>query len=405
MKDVFFSKCIFFIMIAVLAAGFSCKKEAKKTADEDAPVHLVMWHEAEESVAAVLRDELKKLEPAIVVEVVRKENSTGALKLAAGDPRTAPDLYFGPHDKIGLFALIGLLEPVDQVLSPDEWDRFISMTTEAGTFQGKKYQMPIFFETLLLIYNKKLLDVPPSTTDELLAMMKEKTKDGMFGYVEQHSTAYFMAAWLHPFGGYIINENSEPGLNHPGTVEAVTYHKQFVEYMPADGEWNTVITLFNEGKAGATLNGPWIIGSAREQGISLGFAPPPMVTPAGKPMSPYAGVQGVVMISTTEHKEAVYKVLRLLAEKNAGEKMALAVGSAPAHKDAYNNPEVAGDELIRVMREAGEQAVPMPNVPEMDVMWSTSENAFVAINKNNADIIKTLEKEQKNALQSIADMK
>ena len=71
-------------------------------------------------------------------------------------------------------------------------------------------------------------------------------------FVEQHSTSYNAAAWIQGFGGYLINENREPGLNLPQTVEAMEYHKQFVSYMPADGEYNTVTTLFTEGKAAST---------------------------------------------------------------------------------------------------------------------------------------------------------
>lgn len=375
------------------------------TKKEPAPIELTMWHETEESIANVIREELKKLEPEIKVNVERKEKVTEALKLVGNDPNSAPDLFWYAHDKIGLLATMGVLEPLDQHLPLEKYENFIPMTKKAATFNGKVYQVPVYFETLLYMYNKKLLDQVPKTTDDLLAMMKEKTRDGNYGYVEQHSTAYYAAAWINGFGGYIINEKGEPGLNKQETMDAIAYHKEFVPYMPKDGEWNTVNTLFNEGKAASTLNGPWIVKSAKDAGIDLGFAAPPVISKNGKPLSPYAGVQGIMMLKASKNKEAAAKVLKLLLEKDLGEALALQIGAAPAHQDAYKNEEVQNDALISAMKMAGQSATPMPNVPEMDIMWATTEGALVSINKNDGDVKTELEKAQKESLKLIDDMK
>lgn len=53
-------------------------------------------------------------------------------------------------------------------------------------------------------------DEVPSTTEELYKYMQENTKGGHYGFVEQHSTAYYAAGWLHAFGGYILNEMVNP---------------------------------------------------------------------------------------------------------------------------------------------------------------------------------------------------
>lgn len=74
-------------------------------------------------------------------------------------------------------------------------------------------------------------DEVPSTTEELYKYMQENTKGGHYGFVEQHSTAYYAAGWLHAFGGYILNENGEPGLDDENTIKALEYHKKFVELM------------------------------------------------------------------------------------------------------------------------------------------------------------------------------
>lgn len=66
----------------------------------------------------------------------------------------------------------------------------------------------------------------PATTEELYAYMQENTRGGHYGFVEQHSTPYYAAGWINGFGGYILNDAGEPGLNLPETEEALAYHKK-----------------------------------------------------------------------------------------------------------------------------------------------------------------------------------
>ena len=61
---------------------------------------LIIWHETESDVAAVIQAELDKLRPEIVVRMERKNGLTEALKMVGNDPRAAPDFYFFAHDKL-----------------------------------------------------------------------------------------------------------------------------------------------------------------------------------------------------------------------------------------------------------------------------------------------------------------
>ncbi len=378
-------------------------KEAVKDAE---PVELTIWHTAEEGVISVLQEQLAKLEPAIKVNIVRKENMSDALKLAAGDANALPDLIWYAQDNIGMLVEMGVLDPIDDYVNADEFNKFLPMTQEAGVYKGKHYQVPAYYETVMFMYNKALLKDTevPKNTNELLQMMKDKTKDGQYGFVEQHSTAYYVSAWIHAYGGYIINENAEPGLDSKEMIDAITYHKKFVEYMPTDGEWNTVTTLFLEGKAASMANGPWFVASAKEAGIDLGVAPLPVCSENGKALQPYSGVQGVCLVSTCKNKDAAKTVLNFLCQKDLGEALALKNGAAPAHSDAYNNADIQNDEIIMTLKECAENAIPMPNLPQMNVMWTCTQDALAAINKNGSDVTETMQAAQKNALEQIAAM-
>lgn len=381
---------------------------SQDTAQEDGPVTITIWHDKEDEVAAALQAELDQLAPDIVVNLERKDGLTDSLKMVGNDPNAAPDMYFFAHDKIGVYAEMGILAPITDFIDEETLNQYLPMTIEAATYKGEVYQLPLYFETLLFMYNRLYMsdDEVPQTTEELYSYMQETTQGGHYGFVEQHSTAYYAAGWLHAFDGYILNEEGEPGLNDPNTIRALEYHKKFVELMPTEGEYATVNTLFREGKAHSTIGGPWLVPTAREAGIDLGIAPMPTVDETGKQIAPYSGVQGIQVLKVAAERkhDAIAKVLEILTGDQIGISIAQASGCAPAKESCYDDPTVSQDDMVMAMYETAQNAVPMPNVPEMDVMWTVAENLLVDVNMNGADVQTSADAAQQQALDLIAQM-
>ena len=177
--------------------------------------------------------------------------------------------------------------------------------------------------------------------------------------------------------------------------------------MPGETEYNTVNTLFLEGKADATIGGPWMVPSARAAGVDLGFAPMPTVDATGKALAPYSGVQGIhVLKFAAEAKtDAVRKLLSALTDSAIGIELALASGCAPANALSYEDERVANDELVQSMRTTAEIAVPMPNIPEMDVMWTVVGNLLTDVNLSGKDIDESFAAALAQANQLIGAMK
>lgn len=393
-----------------LTAGMlsGCGKSGQQDSKTDVAT-ITIWHDKEDEVAQVLQEELEKLEPEVHVVLEKKSDLTEALKVVGNDPNAAPDMYFFAHDKIGVYAEMGILAPITDIIPEEELNRYMDMTLEAATYKGEIYQLPIYYETLLFLYNHLYMseeDVP-KTTEELYAYMQEKTKGGHYGFVEQHSTPYYAAGWIHGFGGYLINEDGEPGLNSPETIQALEYHKKFVDLMPGETEYATVNTLFNEGKAHATIAGPWLIPTVKASGMDVGVASMPVIDETGAPVSPYTGVQGIQVLKyAAENKsEAVEKILRQLMEPDIGVKLAQASGCAPANEACYEMEAVTGDEVVMAMKETAENAVPMPNIPEMDVMWTVAGNLLTDVNMSGKDVTESANEAQKEAEQLIESMK
>lgn len=370
---------------------------------------LVIWHDKEEPIIAALQDYLAQTAPDLEVVFEKKASLTDSLKLSGNDPSAAPDLFIFAHDKIGVFAEMGILSPVTDLLEEDVLSNYLPMTICAGTYKGTQYQVPLYFETLLFMYNQKYMqeDEVPVTTAELLGYMERNTGRGRYGFVEQHSTPYYSAAWIHGFGGEIIDETGKPFPNEQAIKDALAYHLQFVSLMPGETEYNTVNTLFLEGKADATIGGPWMVPSAREKGIELGIAPMPMVDITNIELAPYSGVQGIhVMKYAAEQKpEAVKKLLHALTQPEIGVDLAQASGCAPANTLCYEDPLVADDEMVQTMRKTAEIAVPMPNIPEMDVMWTVVGNLLTDINLSGKDIDSSFDDARNKAKELIEAMK
>lgn len=392
-------------MVGTMLAACSSSQD---TAQEDGPVTITIWHDKEDEVAAALQAELDQLAPDIVVNLERKDGLTDSLKMVGNDPNSAPDMYFFAHDKIGVYAEMGILAPITDFIDEETLNQYLPMTIEAATYKGEVYQLPLYFETLLYMYNRLYMsdDEVPQTTEELYSYMQETTQGGHYGFVEQHSTAYYAAGWLHAFDGYILNDEGEPGLNDANTIRALEYHKKFVELMPTEGEYATVNTLFREGKAHSTIGGPWLVPTAREAGIDLGIAPMPTVDETGKQIAPYSGVQGihVLKVAAERKHDAIAKVLEVLTGDQVGIAIAQASGCAPAKESCYDDETVSQDDMVMAMYETTQNAVPMPNVPEMDVMWTVTENLLVQVNMSGADVQTSADEAQQQALDLIAQM-
>ncbi|MGN0278928.1 MAG: extracellular solute-binding protein [Lachnospiraceae bacterium] len=375
---------------------------------EDEKTIVTIWHDKEEAVIEVLEQRLEELEPEIKVVFEKKSDLTEALKMVGNDPKAAPDMYFFAHDKIGVYAEMGILASVTDIIPENELEQYIDNTIDAATYKGNVYQLPLYYETLLFMYNRLYMDDSevPQTTEELYTYMEENTKGGHYGFVEQHSTPYYAAGWINGFGGYILNEDGMPGLNSENTISAVEYHKKFVSLMPGETEYATVNTLFGEGMAHATIAGPWLIPTVRELGMDVGIAAMPMIDETGRPISPYMGVQGIQVLkfAAENKKNAVEQVLRILMKPEVGVELAKASGCAPANELCYEMEEVKEDEVVMAMKKTAENAVPMPNIPEMDVMWTVTGNFLTDVNMSGKDVLESAQNAQKEAEKLIANM-
>ncbi len=370
-----------------------------------------IWHDGDEAIMDVIESQVnEKLGgDGITVKFEKKSGLIDQIKLYGNDGENGPDMYMYAHDSLGTFVEMGVLSPLSDIVGEEVYADMLPMTQEAGLYKGEQYLLPVYFETLLFMYNKDLWEGEvPSTTEDLYTYMEAHTDTaaGTYALVNQHSTAYNVSPFINGFGGYIIDEDAAPGLADEKTKEAIEYNKKFAA-LQADGDYNTVTTLFNEGKAAAIIGGPWLVPGIKDAGIDLGIQSLSDFTlPGGESLAPYSGIQGIGVMkhAAEEKKDAAAKVLAALAAPEVGIALAEKASCAPANQKAYDEDSVSSDEMIAAMKRTAETAKPMPNIPEMSVMWGPAESLLAAVNKSGEDLDAAAEKYQAEAETAIADM-
>jgi arabinogalactan oligomer/maltooligosaccharide transport system substrate-binding protein len=330
-------------------------------------------------------------------------------KITAAVPRgKGPDVFIFAQDRLGGWVAAGnTVEPLDFFLDAPTKGRYLKATLDAMTYQGTTYGLPLNFKTITLIYNKKLVPVPPKTTAELQTMAKKLTNapSGKFGLVYWYSDFYYHAALMNGFGGGVF-AGRKPTLNSPQNVASLDYLLKWINqgFMPAEPSTALITSLFNQGKAGMVFSGPWFLGEIAK-GIDYGLAPLPTISEAGnKPMRPWITVEGVYIAAPSKNKDAAYELLKYLTDVPAAKVLALEGRQTPANKGVYADPQVAADPVLKAFRQQVDVAVPMPNLPEMSMVWSPATTAMNTVVKKAAAPKPALDQAQKEVLERIASL-
>jgi arabinogalactan oligomer / maltooligosaccharide transport system substrate-binding protein len=139
--------------------------------------------------------------------------------------------------------------------------------------------------------------------------------------------------------------------------------------------------LFNEGRAAMIFNGPWFLGEASKE-IDVGIAVLPNITEAnGKPMRPWMTVEAVYIAAGTSDENEAWNFAKYLTGPIAAAIFAQEGGQLPAAKATYDLPAIAADPIISAFKAQGANAVPMPNLPEMTLVWSPADKAMKRFTK------------------------
>lgn len=398
---------------ALLAAVLLALPPAPARAQKE----LVLWHAYRGEEKAALEEVVAQYNAAnaskgIKVTTLAVPYDAFADRITAAVPRgKGPDLFIYAQDRLGGWIEAGnTIDPIDFYLDQPTRDRYIPTTLQAMTYQGNVYGLPLNFKVITMIYNKKLVTKPPTTTTELVATAKRLTnaKAGRFGLAYSYSDFYYHAILMNAFGGGVFDAQRRPTLNSPANVKSFQLLMKWFtvdRILPAEPSTALITSLFNDGKAAIVFSGPWFLGEVSKT-VDYGIAPLPKVVEAGgTPMKPWMTVEGVYIASPSKNKDAAYDFARYLTDLPAAKTMALRGRQTPSNAKVYDDPQVKADATLQAFRKQVEVAVPMPNLAEMTLVWSPATTAMNVIVKKSATIPAALDEAQSKVVAGIASLR
>lgn len=305
-------------------------------------------------------------------------------EVAAGG---GPDMFTAPNDHTGAqvrldlpdFPENGVLAPLDKYLKVDAANFFPPASFEGATVDGNIYGVPGIAKAVALYYNKSTILTPPTTTDELLRMVKDGKKIAI-NQNAYHSFGFLTGA----FGGTLLDANGVCIADQGGGfAEALRFLKELKD---AGAIFNTDDSvsnqLFTDGAVDMTIQGPWKLGDFRE---ALGDANLGVVEMPAGPVgaaTPLAGVDYWYVnpnISDKQKKLAAAVAMYLFGPKGA-----------QIYSDEARSPMVTlgvepASERVQTFAGAASAGCPRPQSTEFGNYWGPFGTAINKVLNDGAD--------------------
>lgn len=370
------------LILSALAAGQLISLSAHAATKQ-----LNVWEDIKKSVsiADAVKDFEQKYDVKVNVQEMPYAQQLEKLRLD-GPAGIGPDVLVIPNDQLGGAVVQGLLTPLN--LDKEKVDAFTPASINAFRLDNTLYGVPKAVETLVLIYNKDLIDKPLPGLAEWLDYSKKQREQNKYGLLAKFDQIYYSWGAIGPMGGYLFGKNDKGGynpqdigLNKPGAVEAVTFLKNFYSegVFPSgilgDNGLNAIDSLFTEKKAAAVINGPWAFQPYEAAGINYGVVPLPNL-PDGKPMSSFLGVKGYVVSTWSKDKQLAQQFIEFINQPQYVKKRYIATREIPAQKAMIDDPVIKNDQKASAVAVQAARATAMPGIPEMGEVWGPANAAL-----------------------------
>lgn len=323
-------------------------------------------------------------EKGVTVEVVDDKAQIQEYIQAANSSK-GPDVMVGiANDNLGTFQKAGLLAEVPSGFI--DASKYTSKgLTDAVTIGGKQYAVPYAQETVSLFVNKDKVKQVPKTFEELVTMAKD------VGFIYNVNAVYYNLGFLTGQGGYIFkttNGTTDPkdvGLANEGAIKGLQFIQDLVvknKLMAADLTEDIAKGDFMAGKAGFYISGAWDTGAAKDAGLN--FEVVPMPTLGGKPVTTALGVQTAFVSEKSANKDLAWEFMKYLMS-NINPIIIEKGGRIPATKEGVQLDSFKSSKNMVAFSEQAKVAVPMPNIPEMQAVWTPAGNVLTAMNAGTVD--------------------
>jgi arabinogalactan oligomer / maltooligosaccharide transport system substrate-binding protein len=329
----------------------------------------------------------------VTLDIVQKGSDSIRSDVKTVQADTAPDLIVGAHDWVGELSSNGSIVP----LNP-------SKALQAGIAKGaldafsygvaikRLYGAPVYTENVALITNTKLAKVPKTWASlETQALAAKKKLKQKVGIAVQQGTgdAYHMYPFFTSLCGYIFGRNKAGNLD-PSDI-GVANPKFLKVGAPEIDRWNKVglisssVTdgiakqLFLTGKAAYYVTGPWFLDDIKKSGVKFAVsafpnnkcATTPFTGVGGLMVTKFAAAHGVESLAKDFAANYMLRTGPQFTHYSVGGRLPVNLKAAEQIKDPY----VKGFAL------SGAKGKSMPNIPQMNSVWTDLGQAWVRSTK------------------------
>jgi arabinogalactan oligomer/maltooligosaccharide transport system permease protein len=406
------------IVLGILAALFSLLPGCHR-GGSDHGIRITIWHQDRIDVRVILQrqlDRFMKLHPEVRVEQLFKE--TEELRsgfIIAAIAGQGPEIVYGPSDQVGPFEVMDIILPLEDMFDK-QW---LSQYDPRGLtwYKGHLYQIADKLGNhLTLVYNKKLVPVPPSTDSEMVRVGEKLTVDtngdgkpDKYGLVWNYTEPYFFIPFMTGFGGWIMDDQGHPTLDNQGTIDGLKFIinlRDLYRIIPNEADYNVADILFKDGNAGMIINGDWSWAGYLNAGVDIGVAPLPRITSTGKWCGTMVSPKGFSINAniSPEKRPWVIELIRYLMEEKNQLESTKELFTMPTDLAVQHGDFVRNNPILQASRIQIEHGRTMPVVPELRAIWDAMRPSYQAVLAGTMSAEDAAREMQKAALRRIKDM-
>jgi arabinogalactan oligomer/maltooligosaccharide transport system substrate-binding protein len=320
----------------------------------------------------------------VTAENVGTTDTRAKLELA-GPTGQGADVFIQPHDGVAAAAQAGLTLELGQFADEIKADN-LPNAVEAGMYQGKLYGLPITIKTYALFYNKKLVEKPVETWEEMAAFAKSYNdpSKNKFALYWQANEPYFAHMALSAKGyemfGPKHDDKTKLGWTTPEAIEGMKFYKTLKDIYPIpaqDATYDAMNNNFSEGKAPYVITGPWSIKGFKDKGVDFEVVALPTV--GGKHPVSLSTVDTVNVSSFTKFPNAAKLFAKFLLSEEGIKILYETRGELPTNKKLQEADFIKADVHLAGIAKQAQYAMPMPFIPEMANVWDPYKKAFTAV--------------------------
>lgn len=381
-------------------------------------VHLSLW----ENDNADISNEMKKWvtvfsksNPNISVDILHYETEELRTKfLRSAITGDGADLIYGPNDMAGVFAMAGVIQPLNGMFQEDKFNK---ETLEISTLDGKLWGIPVSEGNhLMLVYNKKFIKKAPESTDELIEMAKKfvDPAKNKYGLAMFQAEPFWFAPILHGFGGSALDKKNgkvNVTLDTPEMQKAVQFLvdlKNKHGILPKECNYDCAKSMFLAENAPFYIIGDWEISNLRSKlGKDLGIAALPMVSESKKRMSPMLSGRFIFINKSAKGAklDAVKKFIDFIISNKIQQRLATNLGRIPAIKEAKNSAETQKLTELNELIQAAAYPTPMPAEVEMRAAWDGMRIMLQRAMTGDQTVAQAIKTGQKTADEALKTLK